>query len=79
MSKLPEGTVAAFNQWQSDYIDNPEKFKTEWASIRGFLSTPVGETPSYGQDCVAYLERLLPAQEATFDNSTQPASQPASA
>lgn len=78
MSKLPEGIVAAFNQWQQNYIDDPEKFKGEWESIREFLDTPAGTTPSYGQNCVAYLEHLLDAQEATSDNP-QSLAQPATA
>jgi hypothetical protein len=76
MSKLPEGTAAAFNQWMQDYIDNPEKFRREWESIRGFLDTPFGTVPDYGQACVGFLERLLAGQEAAAAEA-RPVAQPA--
>jgi hypothetical protein len=72
MSKLPEGTAAAFNQWMQDYLDNPEKFQREWESIRGFLDTLPGGEPDYGQSCVAVLERLLLAQEAVAADEPEP-------
>lgn len=73
MSQLPEGTAAAFNQWMQNYIDNPERYKQEWSSIKEFLNTEAGVEPDYGQACVALLERLLSAQETVAVGVPQPA------
>lgn len=65
MIKLPAGAAEAFNQWMQNCIDHPERFRKEWQSVHEFMETPEGEEPDYGQSCVAYLERLLEAQEVS--------------
>jgi hypothetical protein len=51
--------AAAFNEWMRRYIEEPSRFASEWESIRGFLASESnGETPSYGAEAAAYLNRL---------------------
>jgi hypothetical protein len=60
MKTLPEGTAAAFNEWQRRYIEEPERFMTEWACIKKTLAERVdGLVPTYGERCVAYLDNIL--------------------
>ena len=48
-----------FNEWMRRYTQEPERFEREWQSVQMFLeSEKAGETPSYGQQCTAYIELL---------------------
>lgn len=51
--------IVLFNTWQRNYIVNPEAFDAEWKVVLKFLDEEVqGVEPSYGRDCVNYLEFL---------------------
>lgn len=49
----------AFNEWMRRYIETPEAFEREMASVNRFLAeSRVGREPSYGEACDEYLRRL---------------------
>lgn len=51
--------VAAFNEWMRRYIEDPDTFSREFQSVRDFLAAEnAGVTPSYGEECTAYLEKV---------------------
>ena len=48
-----------FNRWMDNFINDPAEFQHQWDSIRKHLSEKdEGHEPSYGDNCIAYLERL---------------------
>ena len=52
--------VLAFNEWMRRYTESPEEFEREWKTVSQFLQeSGDGKEPSYGQECVAYLEELI--------------------
>jgi hypothetical protein len=54
-----EQLAKAFNEWMRRFIDEPEKFAREWESVRWFLEDEKeGVEPTYGDECVTYLEKL---------------------
>lgn len=59
--------AAAFNEWMRLYTEHPEDFDREFQSVGEFLEqTQNGETPSYGETCAAFLEKLIAdADQAT--------------
>ena len=51
--------AAAFNEWMRRYIEEPEKFASDWEAIRTFLAEEQeGQEPTYGEQCAAYMELL---------------------
>lgn len=43
-----------------DYIETPEEFSREFQAVTTFLAEEAqGTQPSYGENCAAYLQRLL--------------------
>lgn len=57
-----ETLIAAFNEWMRRFIEEPERFKSEWQGVKQFLAdVNVGREPSYGQVCAAYLKELCTA------------------
>ena len=50
----------AFNEWMRRFEQEPERFESEYAGVKKFLEEKAaGQEPSYGERCVAYLDRLL--------------------
>jgi hypothetical protein len=68
----------AFNEWMRLYIDNPEAFAHETASVRAFLEDKAdGREPTYGEECdeiLSRLERGLDIFEVAADGATAPPS-----
>ena len=60
MEKLSEQQmVKALNEWMRRYIDEPERFKKELATVRDFLKDEaVGKEPSYGEEGAAYMLKI---------------------
>ena len=57
---LPAGTAQAFNEWMRRFIDEPQRFKSEWDSVTDYIREKLaGQTPSYGDCCARYLAELL--------------------
>jgi hypothetical protein len=53
--KLVEG----FNEWMRRFIETPDEFQREFEEVRAYaMALSEGKTPSYGHECVAYLETL---------------------
>jgi len=53
-------TAAAFNEWMRRYTEEPERFEREWVTVKKFLDEEAaGKTPSYGEECAAYLAWLI--------------------
>lgn len=51
--------AALMNEWQRRFIETPEAYEAEFRTIIQFLDEESeGVEPSYGKDCVAYLESL---------------------
>lgn len=49
----------AFNEWMRRYIEEPEKFKSDWQNVVEFLeSVKAEEVPSYGEECEIFLAKL---------------------
>lgn len=58
--ELKKKLATGFNEWMRRYIEDPAKFAREFESVARFReSVKASETPTYGDDCVAYLETLL--------------------
>lgn len=51
-----ELNAQAFNEWMRRYIEDPERYNREFQSVEKFRAE--GDSPSYGYDCAAYLEKL---------------------
>ena len=48
------------NEWQRKYIENPEEFKAEFRTVIEYLAElNIGRVPSYGEECAAYMVKLL--------------------
>ena len=57
---MPEKTAAAFNEWMRRFIEEPLRFKREFEDVCEYLSNVSdGQEPSYGAECVAYLESII--------------------
>ena len=55
-----EQMAKAFNEWMRLYIEEPERFRAGWVSIKEFLQeTETGAEPSYGSVCARYFQGLL--------------------
>lgn len=55
-----EKLAKAFNEWMRRFEQEPERFESEYASVKAFLQDEAaGREPNYGQSCAAYLTRLL--------------------
>lgn len=51
--------VTLFNEWMRRYTEHPEEFEAEFRTVSLFLAEQMrGKTPSYGDECVAYLHQL---------------------
>lgn len=48
--------VWAFNEWMRRFTEDPQGFEHSWQSVMAFLSE---EPPTYGSDCIVYVEQLL--------------------
>ncbi len=50
----------AFNEWMRRYIDEPERFESEIATVRQFLKETkrAEQQLSYGEEQSAYLQKL---------------------
>lgn len=49
--------AAAFNEWMRQYTEDPEAFRHTTASVLEFLAeTAADRTPTYGEQCVAFLK-----------------------
>jgi hypothetical protein len=59
--RLKKRTMAeAFNEWMYRYISDPEGFEREFESVLNFWEdNRKGRKPSYGQQCEAYLKKLM--------------------
>ena len=54
-----EVTSEHFNKWMENCIENPEQYEREYIAIMEFLAEKkMGEPPTYGERCIAYLESL---------------------
>jgi len=52
--------VWALNEWMRRYIETPEAFGREFREVQEFLADQAaGREPSYGEACVAYMEKLI--------------------
>ena len=50
----------AHNEWLRLYIEESDQFQAEFRTIIEFLrETKRGATPSYGENCAAYLAELV--------------------
>lgn len=64
--ELREGLVAAFNEWMTQYTENPSASQHEWEVVQEFLlQKNSGVEPSYGETSVTYLLSLLEKLNAT--------------
>ena len=55
-----EKLAKAFNEWMRRFEQEPEKFQSEYQSVKEFLRNQAdGREPSYGESCAAYLQQLL--------------------
>lgn len=59
MNATREQLAKAFNEWMRRAIEHPEQFDREWDALRFADEDRFGEEPSYGRECVAYLEKLV--------------------
>lgn len=58
--KLPRNTDLAFNEWMRQFIEDPEQFKQRMSEVKEFTAAKLeNRKPTYGESCVATLERLL--------------------
>ena len=58
--------AAAFNEWMRRYIEEPDKFASEWEAIKTFLAEEQeGREPTYGEQCAAYTEFLSAEAQAS--------------
>jgi len=70
-----QALAAAFNEWQRRFIEEPDLFKEQWASIKRTLQERAdGVEPSYGANCASYLESLL--SEALPEEGPAPVAEP---
>jgi hypothetical protein len=54
-----EQLAAAFDEWMRRYIDEPEKFASDYATIKQFMDEELdGIEPTYGAMCAAYLDQI---------------------
>ncbi len=57
---LPTNTARAFNEWMRRFIDEPERFKTEYQTIADFMEAKLNDRePDYGDRATAYLQKIL--------------------
>lgn len=57
-----EKLANAFNEWMRRFEQEPERFESEYASVKRFLQEKAdGREPTYGESCAAYLIELLAA------------------
>lgn len=50
----------AFNEWMRRYTEEPERYAREYQTVGVFLAEQAaGRTPSYGEECAEYLQRIL--------------------
>lgn len=57
--------VKALNMWMQKYIDNPKEFEAEFQTVMEFLAdSSAGKEPTYGEECLAYMEYLLAESKA---------------
>lgn len=54
-----EQMARCFNEWMRRFIDEPARFEHEFEVVGEFLKESGGGlTPSYGEQCSAYMEQL---------------------
>lgn len=54
-----EQHIAVNNEWMRRYIEQPDQFAHEWATIQEFLGDEnANQTPNYGAHIVAYTEKI---------------------
>jgi hypothetical protein len=59
LNSNPKEAIATFNEWMQRYIDNPEQFNREFQEVTQFLQERNdGHTPSYGESCTAYFNKI---------------------
>jgi hypothetical protein len=55
--------VKAFNEWMRQYTEDPSAFNHIWQTVNEyFAEVSAGKEPSYGDTCVAFLEKLISEQ-----------------
>jgi hypothetical protein len=55
----PRELVLTQNEWMRRYVEEPERFESEFKVVQLFLAeSHVGKEPSYGEECTAYLQLL---------------------
>ena len=51
--------VKSLNEWMRRYIEEPERFEAEFRTVIEYLKeVSNGETPSYGENGVSYMEKI---------------------
>lgn len=54
-----EVAAKAFNAWMQNYINEPEKYDSQWEVIKDFLAArSQGKEPTYGEICAVYFAEL---------------------
>jgi len=54
-----ERLAVLFNEWQRRYIADPDGFTREFQDVAKFMAeTANGKTPSYGDECSAWMAKL---------------------
>lgn len=68
---VERATVAQlFNMWMQKYIDHPEEFEAEFLTVMEYLAESTdGKEPTYGEQCVAYMEHLLNSDEFVWSST----------
>jgi hypothetical protein len=48
-----------FNEWMRRYTEEPQRFAAEFQEAGLYLAeVAAGKTPSYGDNCAAYMQQL---------------------
>jgi hypothetical protein len=54
-----QNVVRVINEWLRRFIEHPEQYQREFEEVTKFLAeTARGETPTYGDECAAYMQHL---------------------
>lgn len=50
----------AFNEWMRQYIEDPDGFEREWITVQRYMEeNATGEDVTYGDQCVALLQKIM--------------------
>lgn len=51
--------VAVFNEWMRRFVEDPNAYEHEFQVVSQFVADNLaGRTPTYGEKCVAYMDKL---------------------